>query len=401
MKLMSQQLIKDTNLKQVYNCIFQNRGISRATLAKQMQLSKTTISSLVDELIARGFIIDSGTDSGTTTVGRKPNSLEVCSARHYILVLRLEECYIDVHLVDLSGISTPVMRKEVKKNDSYVALSRNCVDSLYPAHAKREQILGICFIVPAMIDMEQEEIYATTLQFSDSDTAIVSKLKSTFYDYSVAILNDTACFAYAEKVFAHIHEQDFAFINFDRGIGATLFIHDEMLGKASASYTQFGHYSVDPLGKPCPCGNRGCLELMIGETSLQDRLNALHAADDKKIQTPVTYAELGRAALHGDEDAKQVICDIAGQFAQALSNLICTIHPKRIIIGGKGHDLGTLFLEECKKSIADAGFRRMTDSVDICFSLLDSNACFHGAMKYFFDIHYQFSDHLTGNFFLG
>ncbi|MCA5962275.1 ROK family protein [Blautia sp. RD014234] len=100
----------------------------------------------------------------------------------------------------------------------------------------------------------------------------VGEIQRNFSDFSVNILNDTACFAYAEKVYTQISEKDFAFINFGKGIGATLFIRNEMLGHACASYTQFGHYSINPKGKLCSCGNRGCLELMIGEGSLKDRI---------------------------------------------------------------------------------------------------------------------------------
>lgn len=66
MKLVNQQLIKNTNLKQLYNSIYQNPGTSRAQLSKDSHLSKTAVSSLVDELIARKFVYDSGTGGSPT-----------------------------------------------------------------------------------------------------------------------------------------------------------------------------------------------------------------------------------------------------------------------------------------------------------------------------------------------
>ncbi|MDD3279336.1 MAG: ROK family transcriptional regulator [Lachnospiraceae bacterium] len=401
MKLVNQQLIKNTNLKQIYTCVYQNQGISRAALAKQTRLSKTTVSTLVDELIAKGFILDSGTASETTNVGRKPNSLEIRTGKYYVLVLRWEPSYIDVHLTDISGMTTPVKRLEVHPDDSYVDLSDTCVHDLIPSRIAGEKVLGICIVVPAMIDMNAEEIYTTSLQFSATDAEVIPRLKKVFSDYPVALLNDTACFSYAEKIFARVNEPDFAFINFDRGIGATLFINNVMLGRATASYTQFGHYSIDPEGKQCACGNKGCLELMISEDSLKERLIKRGCTSALKKKSSVSYGDLGQAALYGDLSAAQVIRDIALEFSQALSNLICTVHPKTIIIGGKGHELGVLFLDEIKKNIHNSSFHRMTDSVTIRYSLLDSNSCFSGAMKYFFDIHFQFIQDYTHTFHLG
>lgn len=250
-----------------------------------------------------------------------------------------------------------------------------------------------------MIDPDKREIFATTLNLPEKD--FVGELQRTFSDFSVNILNDTACFAYAEKVYTQITEKDFAFINFGKGIGATLFIRNEMLGHACASYTQFGHYSINPKGKLCTCGNRGCLELMIGEGSLKDRITQAGSSPAFKKPSAVTYADLGQASVYGDVVSRKVIREIADEFSLALCNLICMVHPKLIIIGGKGKDLGPVFLQEIQECLHTTGFRRMVDSVSVRYSLLDSSALYNGAMKYFFDIHYNFTQEMDGSFFIG
>lgn len=398
MKLVNQQLIKDTNLKQIYHYIYENRGISRAALAKESRLSKTTVSFLVDELIERGFVLDSGTADAGKNVGRKPNSLEIRSDQWYVIVVKWEKKAVEAYLVDISGMAVPMVGIELSEKDSYPELTRVCVEQILKDTAERKQILGVSIIVPAMIDPEKEEIFATTLKISPNRQAdIIPRLRACFHDFPVAILNDTACYAYAEKVYSHIAEKDFAYINFDRGIGAALFIGGEMLGRASASYTQFGHYSIDPEGELCSCGNRGCLELMIGEDSVPGRM--LRAGGRKN--TASTYEELGKAAVYGDKTASQVIEDIAGEFSGALANMICMVHPKLIILGGKGRELGPRFLEEIRKKLKHTGFRRMVDEVEVRYSILDEGACLRGAMKYFFDIHYKFTADLSGTLHIG
>ena len=76
MKLVNQQVIKNTNMKRLYTSIYSSPGISRAHLAKQTKLSKTTVSTLVDELIEREFIVDSGIGE-SDSIGRKPNISEL------------------------------------------------------------------------------------------------------------------------------------------------------------------------------------------------------------------------------------------------------------------------------------------------------------------------------------
>lgn len=163
---------------------------------------------------------------------------------------------------------------------------------------------------------------------------MIPLLRETFSSYAAAVLNDTACAAYAEKVYTAILEKDYAFIRFSRGIGAALFIQDRLLGRACASYTQFGHFSISPQGPPCPCGNNGCLELVLSEEALPGRLHAEGTSSSLLSLPSIGYADLGRAALYGDQTAIQVIRKMAREFSFALSNLICLVHPRLIVLGG-------------------------------------------------------------------
>lgn len=401
MKQVNQQIIKNNNLKMIYNFIYQNQGISRSQLAKECHLSKTTISALADELIERNFIIDTGA-ADSSCVGRKPNSLHLRTNEHFVAVIFWSDKAITLQLIDICGMPAAVKQIPVLPDTDYVKASYDALQEQLTPPFSSEKLLGVCIVVPAMIDPDAREIFATTLPLLDNSGGnLIEHLEKTFRGYPLALLNDTACFAYAEKVYTHIKEKDFAFINFDVGIGATLFIQDTMLGKATASYTQFGHYSIDPAGPLCSCGRRGCLERMIGEDSLPGRLAKTAGSSPLKRKDAVTYEELGHAAIYGDGAARSVIRDIASDFSLALGNLVCTVHPKLIIIGGKGRDLGPLFLEDVTEFLHTTGFRRMLDSVRIRYGLLDQNACCNGAMKYFFDIHYNFTQDLSGQFFIG
>lgn len=402
MKLVNQQLIKNTNLKLLYNSIFENRGISRAALAKKTGLSRTAVSALIDELTENGFLYDSGTGD-SAGVGRKPNCLELCSGNHYIAVFGWEEKKVHAQLIDICG--STLMQQELDRTpgDSYTQLCRAFLEERMLTLIRSTQLLGLCFVLPAMIDPEKETVFSTTISLAQDggEAGVLPHLREIFSDYAQAVLNDTACAAYAEKVYTAIPEKDFAFLRFSRGIGAALFIQDRLLGRACASYTQFGHFSNSPQGPPCPCGNNGCLELVLSEEALPGRIRAEGTSSSLLSLPSLSYADLGRAALYGDQTALQVIRKMAREFSFALSNLICLVHPRLIVLGGNACSLGPVFLEEIRLSLQETGFRRMTENVRIRYSGLDAYACYNGAMKYFFDIHYQFTGSMKGSFFIG
>lgn len=402
MKLVNQQLIKNTNLKLLYNSIFENRGISRAALAKKTGLSRTAVSALIDELTENGFLYDSGTGD-SAGVGRKPNCLELCSGNHYIAVFGWEEKRVHAQLIDICGSTLLQQELDGTPGDSYTELCHTFLEERILKLIRSTQLLGICFVLPAMIDPEKETVFSTTISLAkdQGETGVIPLLRETFSSYAAAVLNDTACAAYAEKVYTAILEKDYAFIRFSRGIGAALFIQDRLLGRACASYTQFGHFSISPQGPPCPCGNNGCLELVLSEEALPGRLHAEGTSSSLLSLPSVGYADLGRAALYGDQTAIQAIRKMAREFSFALSNLICLVHPRLIVLGGNACTLGPVFLEEIRLSLQETGFHRMTENVRIRYSGLDAYACYNGAMKYFFDIHYQFTGSMKGSFLIG
>lgn len=153
-----------------------------------------------------------------------------------------------------------------------------------------------------MIDEKRKEVYSTTIHLPEMEGAqLFASLKDAFPGYPVDLLNDTACYSYAEKVYGSITEKNFAFINFgNRGIGASLFIDGSMLGKASGSLTQFGHYSVDPDGPLCVCGNRGCLEALISEPKLKERIAEFGEIPSLSSRSQITFSDLGKAATFRD-----------------------------------------------------------------------------------------------------
>ena len=102
-----------------------------------------------------------------------------------------------------------------------------------------------------------------------------------------------------------------------------------------------------------------------------------------------------------DPTALAMVKEMAWELSIALSNLISTVNPSLIVLGGKIPDLGEYFLNEVREDLKKTGFRRMVDNVTVRYSQLQSDSFLNGAMKYFFDIHYSFTNQDPTNFFIG
>lgn len=391
-----QQYIKNNNIKKIYSLLRENPGTSRAVLAKTAGLSKTTVSTLIDELIQRGYVIDTGTVS-TAVVGRNPNYLALAVSRHCIIAVYWEEKQMTGILMDMGG--NVLARQSVSDMDYRTALHQ-LADILTEEKKNSYELIGMCIIMPAMIDKKSGRIISTILPLH-SESDIIGDIRREFPELPLAFLNDTACYAYCEKIARGTEDETLAYINLNQGIGAALFVDGKILGNAGGTQTQFGHYSVDSKGVPCACGNRGCLEAMIGERVLNRLVSDFGGSEMLSGKQPARYQDIAEAAAKNDRTACCVRDFIADNLSKGISNLISLFRPDRIIIGGTGIDLGADFLDRLSCSIKSHGFRKMVDSVEISYSTQGRDACFPGAMRYYFDNCYSFTADMKGRIFLG
>lgn len=397
MELVNQQLIRTTNLKQIYTLIDKNGSISRANLAKLTNLSKTTVSTLVDDLITNGYVVDRGAMESMKQ-GRRPNILQVNSAQNCVVVISWRRARLDLAVVNTAN--TIVARNAVPLDAGDDGVEKICsaFDEILLPAVGGARILGVCIVVPGIVDAKNASILSTVVGVSAKDP-VVQRLEKHFAGYALSILNDTACFAYAERTYGKITAPSFAYVNVSKGVGACLFEGDKMLRGAGAMATQFGHYSIDRAGPQCTCGNRGCLERMVGESFLAERAAKCGVEATLLGEQPL-FCDVARAANAGNEPARHLIRTLACDLAYGLSNLITMFNPALIVIGGTGVNLGPQYLQDIRECLLKVGFQEFVSRVRVEYTRLGPDAEMQGAAQYYIDFHYDFGQSSTPQMFL-
>ena len=385
-RMITQQTIKRDNMKSIYHLIEERGGISRAQIARTMKLSKTTVSSLADELISLGYIEDTGTQE-LQTVGRNPNILKLKPSSHYAVCFNWEPETVSVYLVDITGeIVGAVVKQNTTKSNCYIELSKNGLDELLTNFIGTDNILFFCFIMPCMLDSENNSIYTTRLYIDVKDQAnIIDCIRNTFANRTIVFLNDTACYAYAERKVANINS-NFAYINMSSGIGAAITIDGQILGNGTGAATQLGQnklYYKD---------SHSILEDEIGESSLTKKLQELHIQSSLNVYSQLTYHDVGEAVRTSDPGAIRLSNLIAEDLANAVLNIITIVGVKLVILGGKSRYLGPSFLKQVQIYLENYGFSMMVRDTRIQYSILGENASILGAVKYCVDKYLDFTN---------
>ena len=398
MGVYSQQTIKAINKKNIYMLIIADPGISWIQLENVTILIKTTVSALVDELIHEGYVTDEGSVESNRQ-GRKPNSLVVNSDGNCFLVINWRKRILETAIVTSSFEVEHVSETEVKIGENYAVQIEQQIKECIERRCGSKKILGICLVVPGMIDSEQEEIISMVLTLDEKEK-VIQELRARIQKYPLAVFNDTACLAYAENAFGDMKGRNYVYLNMNEGVGAALVYEGNILKGATGMGTQFGHFSVDKNGEKCVCGNRGCLENRIGELALAKIAKECHAEGAFRDLATILFKDVGNLAAEGNQDALKMVEVLAADLSYALGNLIAMFNPESVVIGGMGRKLGDIFLQELQENVKATGFQQFVSKVDIRFTRLKEEALLQGAAKYYMDMHYKFLEDMTDKLFL-
>jgi predicted NBD/HSP70 family sugar kinase len=121
-----------------------------------------------------------------------------------------------------------------------------------------------------------------------------------------------------------------------RGVGGALVLDGSLYTGSSGLGMEAGHVSVDPQGRPCPCGSYGCLNV---ET---DALSLIEAAG-RQPRPGVPMLQQATALLHEEYASDPAVRAAAGEVIErlglGLAGLINVLNPDRILLGGLHKDL--------------------------------------------------------------
>ncbi|MCX4750697.1 ROK family protein [Kitasatospora sp. NBC_01287] len=120
-----------------------------------------------------------------------------------------------------------------------------------------------------------------------------------------------------------------------RGVGGALVVDGRLHTGSAGLALEVGHLTVDPLGRPCPCGNRGCLNVETDPTAL---LAAADRSPEPGVRLLDQAHELAASAAH-DPVARAAVDKVVDRLGLGLAGLANILNPDRIVLGGLHRDL--------------------------------------------------------------
>jgi predicted NBD/HSP70 family sugar kinase len=152
------------------------------------------------------------------------------------------------------------------------------------------------------------------------------------------------------------------FVKASVGLGAG-FIIGGLIYRGRHGYGgEIGHLTMDPDGIPCRCGNRGCLETLVGGARLLEQVRQAYAG--YRADLPTSVEGMIERAKRGDAVCRRVLQDAARTIGLALARVCNLMNPELIVLGGELGRAPELLLEPMMDGLRLYALRGMVDSKD-------------------------------------
>ena len=322
--------IRRHNLALILGHVHRDGELTRAELTQRLGVSRSTIGALVTDLMRLG-LVEERVPTGGSRVGRPSHLVGPHTNGPFVVAVDVDVPDVTSAAVVIGG--TVIARRTVPTATN--PASPEWVADLVAttvAELRRDvgrPVLGVGLSVPGTVDKRSRTVgVAPNLAWRDARLGdlLAERLGP---EVSVSIGNDADLSVLAEHGRGSGRGcTDVVYLIGRMGVGAGLIVNDAPLLGRDGRAGEIGHNVVAESGPECHCGKRGCLETFIGDQALLSMAGRDGPPTEKNVEA--VFA----AARSGDETALAAVRTVAGWLGQAVGNLVNTLNPQRVILGG-------------------------------------------------------------------
>ena len=318
---------RQINRRIALNFIRLYQPMSRADLARRSGLQRSTISSIIDQLIDEGWVTEGAI--GRSPRGRRPRNLHLNVERAGIVGVELRP---ELTTVGLAGIDARFMGQvqfaTAATPERFVRDLAAATCELRRAHP-RVLCEGMGISLPGRVDKDGNLVFAPNLGWQP---AAITRMIEEAVGLTVNVENAANACALAELWFGRHPEQvkNIVAVTVSEGVGVGLLLNGQLVHGANSMAGEFGHVSLADDGPACRCGRRGCWERYASNSAALQYYAAIGGASPSP-----RFEDLPRLAARGDVRAAETLDRMARYLGVGLSNLAVGLDPDVIVIVGE------------------------------------------------------------------
>ena len=317
--------IRDTNRELVLETLRRHQPISRVDIATKSGLQRSTVSSIVEQLIAESWIREGSILK--TARGRRPTMLSM-NEDLMILVADVRPSQAILAAIDLNGrflerTMIPLI-DDPKRGIEAVAEGMIQLREHFP----RKTCEGVGLSMPGRIDRTtQKLVFAPNLPWVGFDIQAALQKKLTL---QVELDNAANACMLSEIWFGHLEGiRDAVVITVSEGVGAALLLNGVLVEGIAGMAGEIGHVPISTEGPRCACGEIGCFEMFASSRA------AIRYFQESAPRQPVpTIQQLMNMEASGNLKARDALQKQARAIGRGLRIITAVLNPQIILFAG-------------------------------------------------------------------
>ncbi|RFS85675.1 ROK family transcriptional regulator [Actinomadura spongiicola] len=381
----SQEDIRRHNLGTLLRFVHLRGPASRATLAESLGLNRSTIMALTADLTAAGLVREELPRGPGRRAGRPSLVVRPESTRVYVLAFEVGVDRVVVARVGLGGVVLDrregVRARDADPGDLLGVLAAGA-RSLVRKAGSDAVCVGAAVGFPGVVRRSDGAImFGPNLDVGDPrlGDALSRRLG---LGIPVSVCNDANLGALAEHARgAGVGYDNLIYLHGDVGVGGGIIAHGRLLGGEEGYGGEVGHMIVNPGGRTCACGSRGCLEAEVGERTL-----LAHAGREEIAGRPGRDAvrDVVVSADAGDIDAREALHRVGTWLGLGVANLVNVFNPGLVVFGGTLRDIYLGAAAQVRSVLATGALAAPREKVKLRTAALGDDTTLVGAAEFAF-----------------
>jgi predicted NBD/HSP70 family sugar kinase len=301
---------------------------SRAELARTLDVSPALVTQLSRDLLADGLIVE--LQEATSSGGRPARLLGLASRDIAAVGVKVAPDHVAFVEVGIDGV---VKRSDTRPFDAVSPLAASHLIDLvkaFVAAGEPARLLGVGVGLPGTVAHQGVGIVDST-QLGWNQVPLGELLRRAL-ELPVVVENNVNALSIAEQLFGQGREfDDVLVVTVGNGVGAGLIADGSIVRGRAGGAGDLGHVPVREDGPLCQCGNRGCLEAIIGQSALVNDARSIRLiGGDEGID------ELRGLADAGNEEAREIFAHAGHTLGRALAGAVNLLDPEVVVLLGEG-----------------------------------------------------------------
>ena len=372
--------LRELNRGRVIDALRGRGTASRAEIARATGLSRSTVSSIVSDLIEAGLLTEQAEATGVAhgeAGGRPPVLLSLNPSAGLAVGVDFGHSHLRVAVSDLSHEVLAESWRELDVDHSAeegLDAAAELVDEvLKEANVGRKGVIGVGMGLPGPINRSTGAVGSSSILpgWVGVNAALEMERRLRL---PVKVENDANLGALAEFVWGSGRgHSDVIYIKLASGVGAGLLFAGRLHHGAGGTAGEIGHIPAQNGTAICRCGSRGCLETVASARAIAEQVGVSRGE-------PVSPRRLLELIADGDPAASRLIGEAGRQIGVALAELCNLVNPNCVIIGGDLSAAGELITEPVLESIRRYAIASAADQVTVVAGVLGERAELLGAL---------------------